>query len=96
MVNLVIQISEGLMDYLQKQALRERKAVEDVAIELLEQHIPEYDMNRDPLLMIAKAADEAGLSSLHGDLSMRSREILENDFPDDLTRSLEEQPDREK
>jgi hypothetical protein len=92
MVNLMIQISDDLLERLKDIAQNEQKSVEELAASLIEQQIaPEYDESRDPLLMIARAAEEAGLSSGQGDIAERSREILNTEFPDSLMRRLREQ-----
>ena len=46
------------------------------------------EIPENPLLMIAKMADELGLSSGRGDISERSREILDTEFPDYLWRRM--------
>lgn len=89
MVDLVLQISNDLLAQLQERAAREKKPVEELAITLIWQQIQrEYDASRDPLLVIARAAEETGLSSEHGDISERSRELLQTDFPDYLMSRL--------
>jgi predicted transcriptional regulator len=92
MVSLMIQISDDLLERLKDIAQNEQKSVEELAASLIEQQItPEYDESRDPLLMIARAAEEAGLSSGQDDIAERSREILNTEFPDYLMRRLREQ-----
>jgi hypothetical protein len=50
----------------------------------------------DPLLIIAEAAEEAGLRSEQGDISARSRELLETDYPGYLMRRMRGQDNDEK
>jgi hypothetical protein len=92
MVDLVIRISDDLFAQLEEKALEAQKPVEEVAAALIEQNLDyHYDEERDPFLMFAQAADEAGLKSERGDISERSRELLQIDFPDYIKSHLQEQ-----
>jgi hypothetical protein len=97
MVDLVIRISEDVFAQLEEKALEAQKPIEEIAAALLEENLQyRYDENRDPFLLVAKAAEEAGIQSEHGDVSERSRELLKKDFPDYLTNRLREQGDEPK
>ena len=92
MVDLVIRISENVFAQLEEKALEAQKPVEEVAAALIEQNLEyHYNEEHDPFLLFAKAADEAGLQSQHGDISERSRDLLQTEFPDYLTNRLREQ-----
>ena len=97
MIDLIIRISDDVFAQLEEKALEEQKPVEEIAAALLEENLQyHYHEDRDPFLLVAKAAEEAGLHSEHGDISERSRELLQTDFPDYLTHRLREQGDDPK
>jgi plasmid stability protein len=84
-----VRISESLFKRLQDRAERENRSVDDIAEAILEQQVAyEYRPERDPLLLIAAAAEEAGIHSEKGDIAERSRELLTGEIPDYLRKRL--------
>jgi hypothetical protein len=97
MVDLLIRISDDVFAQLEEKALEAQKPVEEVAAALLEENLQyHYDETRDPFLLVAKAAEAAGIQSDHGDIAERSRELLEHGFPDYLTNRQRELDDESK
>lgn len=63
------------------------KALRDYATAVeLDKSIATERSNRNPLLVIAEAANELGAGSKEGDISQRSREVLNTDFSEYLMR----------
>lgn len=92
-----LRISESLFKRLQVRAEQENRSVDDIAESILERQVTyEYRPERDPLLLIASAAEEAGISSEKGNLAERSRELLTNEIPDYLRKRLDGQGDDEE
>ncbi len=74
-----LKISEALMGRLQDIAERRKRSVEEIAESALEKFADSSESResdyKDPLLMIAEAADELGLSSGRSDISSNFREV---------------------
>lgn len=91
-------ISDELAEQLKEIAQRENRSIdeifEDALREYADTHV-ETSVDDEPLteavngfLAIAQAADELGERSKEGDISERSREILDNDFPEYLMKRM--------
>lgn len=91
---------EELLDQIRDIARREQRPVEDVLAAMLHDYEAEREAaadapapnreihERDPLRLIAQAADEFGRGSGDGTISERSREILNRDWADSLARRI--------
>lgn len=99
-----IEISERLAKKLSELARRENVTTEDLLQAWVEEHTSTTSpdaphQEEEPLnglLMIAKAAEEAGLRSGYSDTARRSREILQNEIPEDMYRRMRGQDSDEK
>lgn len=86
-------IPDQLAEKLEDIARRENRPLDKVVEEALQQYASEHlppQQTRNLLLLIAQAADELGEGSNEGDIAERSREILNNEFPEYLMRRIRE------
>jgi hypothetical protein len=98
-----LPISEELAVRLRRLAENENRALEAVLSDFVSerQHKDEQTSNvvaadkmvKDPLLLIAQAADDLGDHSESGNIAEFSREVLTLEYAEHLKRRLAEQPD---
>jgi hypothetical protein len=75
---VTIHIPDTLASQLEARARQENRSIDDVAAEILEQHLQPPP---GTLAALIKAADEADLRSSYTDTAERSREILDREYP---------------
>ena len=78
---VTIHIPDTLATQLEALARQENRSIDDVAAEILEQHLADDEPPPGTLAALIKAADEANLRSGYTDTSERSREILNTEYP---------------
>ena len=98
-----VEIDKDLYRRLESIARNEKRSVDEVVQASLKQYVSAHSsgdeqaeldsaaQERNPLLMIAAAAEALGDQSSDGTVSARSREILENEFPEYLMNRLRNQ-----
>jgi hypothetical protein len=93
MANLIID--DALARQLRELAQRENRSVDEVMASLLAQYTPNQgnSLSKDPLLTLADAARKFDLRSSRSDISSRSREILNSEWPEHL--KYRQDPDAE-
>jgi hypothetical protein len=85
MTTITLSMSERLLTRLRAKADEQSVSVEQVALNLLETYAPEEAAtDTDFLLAFAQMAEAEGWQSETGDISVRSREILQENFPEYL------------
>jgi hypothetical protein len=89
-------IPERLAEQLENIARLENRSPDEVLEDALQHYATDHSVEitegqpktRNLLLLIAQAAEELGEGSKEGDIAERSREILNNDFPEYLMRRM--------
>jgi vacuolar-type H+-ATPase subunit H len=88
-----LRVAEHLVRQLKEIAEREHRSVDDVVETMIEQYQPSVGEAKEDtsneesgLWVLAKTAQELGLSSGQSNISERSREILNTEYPEYLMR----------
>ena len=86
---VTIHIPDALATQLEALARQENRSIDDLAAEILEQHLTEAAGDEPPpgtLAALIEAAKKADIRSGYTDTAERSREILNTEYPKYLSR----------
>lgn len=87
----MIVITDELERKLTRVAEQKNQSVMEILENFAAQELRGEDVFRDnPLLILARMADEAGIRFRESDTALRSRELLDRHFADDLLRRIQD------